>query len=96
MRLLFIGFIFFFHAVHADTIKNYINIANNIPQMEIKADPQAQAWARSARQILNVTCESIQETILQIILRQQQAVIPSRQPSKSRPGMVHIGWMFQA
>lgn len=65
MRQLFICFIFFYHTVHADTIKSYINIANNIPQMEMKADPQAQAWARSARQVLNVTCESIEETMIQ-------------------------------
>ncbi len=51
--------------VHADTINNYMNIANNIPQMEIKADPQAQAWARSARHVLTITCESIAETITQ-------------------------------
>jgi hypothetical protein len=50
---------------HADTIDNYMNIANNIPQMEIKADPQAQAWARSARHVLTVTNESIAETLLQ-------------------------------
>ena len=43
----------------ADTIDNYMNIANNIPQMEMKADPQAQAWARSARHVLDVTSESI-------------------------------------
>ena len=64
-RSLFIGFIFLCQYVHADTIKNYMNIANNIPQMEIKADPQAQAWARSARHVLTITCESIEETIIQ-------------------------------
>ena len=42
-----------------------MNIANNIPQMELKADPQAQAWARSARHVLDVTSESIAETITQ-------------------------------
>ncbi|RUR18166.1 phosphatase [Legionella sp. km535] len=51
--------------VYADTINNYMSIANNIPQMEIKADPQAQAWARSARHVLNITCESIAETLIQ-------------------------------
>ncbi|HRD68932.1 MAG TPA: phosphatase [Legionella sp.] len=51
--------------LHADTINNYMNIANNIPQMEIKADPQAQAWARSARHVLTITCESIAETLTQ-------------------------------
>lgn len=50
---------------HADTINNYMNIANNIPQMEMKADPQSQSWARSARHVLTVTCESIAETLIQ-------------------------------
>lgn len=65
MRILFISFIFLCHCLHADTIKNYMNIADNIQQMEIKADPQAQAWARSARHVLTITCESIAETMLQ-------------------------------
>lgn len=64
MRIFFIWFSFLCISVHADTIKNYMNIANNIPQMEIKADPQAQAWARSARHVLTITCESIGETII--------------------------------
>lgn len=50
--------------IKADTIDHYVNIANNIPQMEIKADPQAQAWARSARNILILTSESIVESLL--------------------------------
>lgn len=33
--------------------------------MEMKADPQAQAWARSARNILIITNESIAETLTQ-------------------------------
>ena len=49
--------------LHADTIDHYMNIANNIPQMEIKADPQAQAWARSARTVLILTSESIIDTL---------------------------------
>ncbi|KTD55385.1 hypothetical protein [Legionella quateirensis] len=65
MRFLLIGFIIFSSNLYADTINNYMNIANNIPQMEIKADPQAQAWARSARHVLNITCESIAETLIQ-------------------------------
>jgi hypothetical protein len=48
----------------ADTINHYIHIYNNIPKMEMKADPQAQAWARSARNILTLTDESIAETLL--------------------------------
>ena len=41
-----------------------MHIVNNIPQMEMKADPQAQAWARSARHVLTITCESIAETMI--------------------------------
>ncbi len=47
----------------ADTIDHYMNIVNNIPQMEMKADPQSQAWARSARNILALTSESIAESL---------------------------------
>ena len=49
----------------ADTIDNYMGILNAIPQMELKADPQAQAWARSARNVLTITNETIAETLLQ-------------------------------
>ncbi|MDF1757671.1 MAG: phosphatase [Legionellaceae bacterium] len=40
-----------------------MNIVNNIPQMEMKADPESQAWARSARNILLLTSESIGESL---------------------------------
>ena len=40
-----------------------MNIAGNIPLMELKADPESQAWARSARNILILTSESIMETL---------------------------------
>ncbi|MDP1604317.1 MAG: phosphatase [Legionella sp.] len=66
MRLLiatFFGIFAFF--VHADTMNHYMNISNQIPQMEMKADPQAQAWARSARSIMVITNESIAETLTQ-------------------------------
>ncbi|MGQ3887897.1 phosphatase [Legionella sp. CNM-1927-20] len=49
----------------ADTINHYMNIFNNIPKMQMKADPQAQAWARSARNILILADESIAETLAQ-------------------------------
>lgn len=65
MRILFFGFIVLCSPIFADTIDNYMNIANNIPLMEMKADEQAQAWARSARHVITITCESIAETILQ-------------------------------
>lgn len=50
---------------HADTMEHYMGISNQIPQMEMKADPQAQTWARSARNVLIITNESIAETLLQ-------------------------------
>lgn len=65
MRLLLISLLLSCGCLHADTINNYMNIANNIPQMEIKADAQAQAWARSARHVITITCESIAETLMQ-------------------------------
>lgn len=49
---------------YADTIGRYMNIANNIPKMEMKADKQAHTWARSARTILSLTSESIAETLM--------------------------------
>lgn len=48
----------------ADTIDHYMNIANNIPQMEMKADPQSQAWARSAHTVLTLTCDGIFDSLL--------------------------------
>ena len=55
MHFVLLGLFFICGGLQADTINNYIDIANNIPQMEIKADPQAQAWARSAHHILTIT-----------------------------------------
>ncbi len=49
---------------YADTIDHYMNIVSNIPQMEMKADPESQAWARSARNILILTSESIAESLM--------------------------------
>ncbi len=49
----------------SDTIGHYMNISNAIPQMEIKADSQSQAWARSARDVLTITTETLAETLLQ-------------------------------
>lgn len=51
------------HAV-ADTIDHYMNIANNIPQMEMKADEQSQAWARSARTVLSLACDGIIDSLI--------------------------------
>lgn len=47
----------------ADTIDHFMHIASSLPQMEMKADPQAQAWARSARNILALTSESVYESL---------------------------------
>ena len=51
--------------VQADTIDHYMNISDNIPKMEMKADPQSQAWARSARNVLTITSETVAETLMQ-------------------------------
>lgn len=48
---------------YADTIDHYMNIVNNIPLMEMKADAQSQAWARSAHTVLTLTCEGIADTL---------------------------------
>ena len=48
----------------SDTIVNYQHIRQSIPKMEIKADEQSQAWARSARHVLTITNESIAETLV--------------------------------
>lgn len=50
-------------SVYADTIQHYMNVADSIPKMEMKADSDAQIWVRSARNILNLTCEAIAETL---------------------------------
>lgn len=47
----------------ADTIGRYAGIAKSIPEASLKADPKSQAWAHSARTILNVAEESIAESI---------------------------------
>ena len=64
MRHFILLFLMVSVGTHADTIDHYMNIANNIPQMEMKADQQSQAWARSARTVLTLTCDSIAETLL--------------------------------
>lgn len=48
---------------YADTMDHYMGIVNNIPKMEIKADSQAQVWAKSARNVLLLTCESVAESL---------------------------------
>ncbi len=48
---------------HADNIQRYMQIAQTIPNRAMKADAESQTWARSARNILNLTNESIAETL---------------------------------
>ena len=64
MRRFIVLFLVLSANVCADTIDHFMNIVNNIPQMEMKADPQSQAWARSARTVLILTSESIAETLV--------------------------------
>lgn len=49
---------------YADTIDHYMNIVNNLPQMEMKPDSDSQAWARSARNVLMLTSETIAESLI--------------------------------
>lgn len=63
-RIIGVLCLIFSHVSPADTIGRYMNIANNIPKMEMKADRQAHIWARSARTVLSLTSESIAETLI--------------------------------
>jgi hypothetical protein len=65
MRFLLIALLLVNNA-YADTIRSYLNIANQIPRMEMKADNQSQAWARSARNVLVMNDESIAESLIAI------------------------------
>lgn len=65
MKKLFFICLLAAHQAYSDTMEHYMNIVNNIPKMEMNADPQAQAWARSARNVLAITTESIAETLLE-------------------------------
>lgn len=56
--------VFFATNIFADTIDHYMNIVNNLPQMEMKADSNSQAWARSARNILMLTSETVAESLM--------------------------------
>ncbi len=49
---------------YADTIINYMTIANNIPVMAMKPDDQSQAWVRSAQRILTSTDETLSQTVV--------------------------------
>lgn len=49
----------------ADTLASYMDIEKQIPQMQLKADPKAHAWARSAKKIIlmhdDAVCDSVNE-----------------------------------
>lgn len=62
-RLFLTGVFFCSSYASADTIEHFVNIANAIPQMELKADAESQVWARSARNVLNITSETVAETL---------------------------------
>lgn len=47
----------------ADTINKYMQIEKSIPQMKLKTDARAQAWARASRNILTMADENIAQTI---------------------------------
>ncbi|GEM_PF-1304289 len=49
----------FVSTCYADTVAGYMSIAENLPRMEMKADAQSQAWSRSARNVLLLTCETV-------------------------------------
>ncbi len=51
------------HTLQADTVGHYMEISANIPRMEMKTDPESQAWARSARNVILLTGESIWESL---------------------------------
>lgn len=63
-RLVFIVLFGIISPLFADTIDHYMNIANNIPQMELKADHASQAMARSSRTVLSLACDSIADSLL--------------------------------
>lgn len=64
MRFIILALCLICNTTNADTIEHYMNIANSIPRMEMKADSESQAWARSARNVLLLTCDSIADTLL--------------------------------
>ena len=73
-------------SIWADTIDHYMNIVNNIPQMEMKADPQSQAWARSARNVVTLTSESVAESLLSA----NETALRSGQPLFCLPANVQL------
>jgi len=62
-KVLILTGLFVLSPSQADTMEHFMHIATSLPQMEMKADSQAQAWARSARNILELTSESVYESL---------------------------------
>lgn len=60
----FMGLLLTIVSSHADTIGKYAKIANSIPQMSLKADPESQAWMRSAKSVLAITDETVAQTVI--------------------------------
>lgn len=63
LKWLYLSFLCFPTLIYADSIAHFMGIAENIPRMEMKADASAQIWARSARNVLLLTGESIWESL---------------------------------
>lgn len=64
LRSIGLGFLTCFSSlIQADTIDHYMRIVHTVPKMAMRADPRSQAWARSARNILILTSESIGESL---------------------------------
>lgn len=63
LKWFYLSFLCFPNLIYADSIAHYMGIAENIPRMEMKADASAQIWARSARNVLLLTGESIWESL---------------------------------
>lgn len=76
----------------ADTIGKYAEIAQNIPKMSLKADEQAQAWARSAKSILAVTDETMAQTIQamnQLAYKHNSPLLCLPQGNEVTPELIH-------
>lgn len=62
-RFIFLILVILHQPLYADKIIKFMNVANSIPRMEMKPDANSQAWAKSARNILLLTAESIWESL---------------------------------
>lgn len=59
LRIIWLLSTLFASTCFADTVAGYMSIAENLPRMEMKADAESQAWSRSARNVLLLTCETV-------------------------------------